>query len=72
MKDKILDYINLDMKIVLVIFFAVVILAYFQFIWNYIGREFNPPKIGVKIIMFIGLSIMIPFIFMGFDPMRGD
>jgi len=72
MKDKILDYINLDIKTILVIFIAVGTLAYFQFIWNFIEREFNPPQISVKIVMFIGLSIMIPFIFIGFDPMRSD
>jgi len=72
MKDKILDYINLDIKTILVIFIAVATLAYFQFIWNFIEKEFNPPQISVKIVMFIGLSIMIPFIFIGFDPMRGE
>ena len=69
---KFLDYIDLDVKIMLIVFIATMTLAYFQFILNLIEREFNPSTIGIKILMFIGLSIMIPFIFIGFDPMRSD
>ena len=70
-KDMIIDYLNINSKTILLSFVLVAVLAYFQIIWNFVYTSYSESPITIKVIIFVGISIMAPLMILGLDPM-GD
>ena len=70
-KDIILDYVNIDSKTILLSFLLVAVLTYLQIIWNFVYSNYSGSPIRIKLIIFVGISIMAPLMLLGLDPM-GD
>ena len=70
-KDMIIDYLNINSKTILLSFVLVAVLAYFQIIWNFVYTSYSESPITIKVIIFVGISIMAPLMVLGLDPM-GD
>ncbi len=71
MIDEILHILNLDVKTILLCFVLVVVLVYFQFIWNFVSHDYRESPMSIRVIIFVGISIMAPLMLLGLDPM-GD
>lgn len=71
MINEILDFLNLDITTILLCFVLVVVLAYFQFIWNFVSYDYRESPMSIRVIIFVGISIMAPLMLLGLDPM-GD
>ena len=70
-KDVIIDYVNINSETILLSFVLVAVLTYLQIIWNFVYTSYSESPIKIKVIIFVGISIMAPLMFLGLDPM-GD